>query len=212
MTIRPGDAWGRSVDPPQGLVEIADDAELARRLADADDGGPPLLVTGGDLGRTVGAIAPRDRDGSRRVRNSVNELPIDLLEVRGDGGAVRPGCAHAVIRLPWWRGGWLRGPIVLVMNAEFIGRWDVAPRSHPNDGRADVIQADTSFGLRQRLAARRRLPSGSHVPHPALATRSVRSAEWTFARPMLVIVDGRPIGRFRTVGVTVVPDAAVVHA
>jgi diacylglycerol kinase family enzyme len=105
----------------------------------------------------------------------------------------------------------LRGPIVLVMNAEFIGEWDVAPRGHPNDGRVEVVEAG-DLRLRERMAARRRLPAAAHVPHPRIVTRSVRSARWTFAAPVEVRLDGVAAGTARTVAITVLPDAAVVHA
>jgi diacylglycerol kinase family enzyme len=106
----------------------------------------------------------------------------------------------------------LRGPVVLVMNAEFIGEWDVAPRGHPNDGRIEVVEAGRDLGIRQRLAARRRLPAAAHLPHPRITTRSVRTARWDFGAPMAVRIDGIAAGTARSVEVTVVPDAAVVHA
>jgi diacylglycerol kinase family enzyme len=106
----------------------------------------------------------------------------------------------------------LHGRILLVMNAEFLGTWDVAPRGHPNDGRVEVLDVDAAMTVRQRLAARRRLPTGGHVPHPLIAGRSVRTARWDFARPMAVRLDGVAAGTARTIEVSVVADAAVVHA
>ncbi len=53
------------------------------------------------------------------------------------------------------------------MNAQWIGSWDVAPRSHPNDGLLDRCEGDLS--LDDRWKARGRLPSGTHVPHPGIA-------------------------------------------
>ena len=43
------------------------------------------------------------------------------------------------------------------MNAQFLGAWDVAPRSHPGDGLLDVLEAEV--GLDERLKIRERLPS-----------------------------------------------------
>jgi diacylglycerol kinase family enzyme len=98
------------------------------------------------------------------------------------------------------------------MNAEFLGDWDVAPRGHPNDGRAEVVEVDASMRIRDRLAARGRLRAGAHLPHPDISTRSIRSASWTFERPMQVIVDGHGLGRAREITLRVVPDAATVYA
>jgi hypothetical protein len=209
MTIKPTEAWGRVIERPENLVTVTDDATLASRL-DAirrDPTRPPVAVSGGDLARTVGGV---DRPGVGGP--TVNELPIDLLAVRLAGTAEPvTACAHAVARSPWWRGSWWRGPVLVVMNAEFLGSWDVAPRGHPNDGRVEVFEAGTDLTLRQRLGARKRLRTATHVPHPAIATRSVRQASWTFPRPMAIAIDGRRCGRTRTIEVTVMPDAAIVH-
>ncbi len=207
MPIRKGESWGRSVDRPDGLVTLSTDADVAAAVAVQRTGqsSPPVFVAGGDLATTLGAGPPD--------RVQVIELPIDLAEVRLDGAELAvPACAHVVMRSPWWRGGWFRGPIVLVMNAEFLGRWDVAPRGHPNDGRVEVVSVDAELSVRQRLAAWRRLPNASHVPHPAIATRSVKRDQWTFPRPVAVRVDGRAMGRATTVEVDVIADAGIVHA
>jgi hypothetical protein len=209
MPIRPGEPWGRTVEAPADLVPVDSDARLAQFLneRDPDRPGPPVDLTGGDLRRTLGG-APRGGTGEPRV---VSELPIDVLEVRLDDGPALTACAHVVVTAPWWRGGWLRGPIVMVMNAEFIGSWDVAPRGHPNDGRVEVLEADGHLTVRQRIEARRRMATATHVPHPRISTRSLRMAHWSFSAPMVVRLDGRPIGRARDVDVQVVPDGAVVY-
>jgi hypothetical protein len=208
VSVRKGEAWGREVVRPVDLVFARDDADLATRLerGRGDRGAPAMAVRTGDLARTLGS-APVDG------RQTLHELPVDLLAVRlGAGERTLPACAHVVIRSPWWRGGWLRGRAVLVMNAEFIGEWDVAPRGHPNDGRVEVLEVGSEFGVRQRLAARRRVRTATHVPHPMIATRSVRAASWSFESPMTVLVDGVRVGTERSVDVTVVADAGVVYA
>lgn len=206
MTIGRGGAWGREVEPPADLVVARDDADLAARLERrrTDATAAPVAVRSGDLARTLGSASV---DG----RSTLNELPIDMVTVRL-GELEVPACAHVVIRSPWWRGGWLRGRTVVVMNAEFIGDWDVAPRGHPNDGRVEVFEVDARFGIRQRIAARRRARTATHVPHPLITTRSVRAADWSFESPMTVLVDGVRIGAGREIAVTVVADAALVYA
>lgn len=209
MTIKPGQAWGRSVPRPPGLVVVHSDVELARAIS--QERGSPIGVGGGDLARTLG-VTPSSAS-TLTTRPTVNEYLIDLLEVRLDG-AEEPivACAHVVARSPWGSGHWLRGRILVVMNAEFIGEWDIAPRGHPNDGRAEVVEVEASMSLRERFAARRRLATGAHVPHPRIATRSIRAGSWTFERPLEIVADGRRIGRASALSVRVVPDAAVVHA
>lgn len=209
MTIRPDEAWGRRVRRPDRLAMVDDDATLATMLHHARSGGvgPPVGVRGGDMARTLGI------DPSASSRDPVNELPIDLLEIRLDDGAeVLLASAHLIARSPARRGSWWRGPVVLVMNAEFVGDWDVAPRGHPNDGRVEVFEVDATMSIRQRVAARRRVRTASHVPHPKITRRSVRSATWTFPSAMTIVVDGRHVGAATSVHVTVLPDAGVVYA
>lgn len=204
MTIRPDEPWGREVPRPDDLHLVADDRALTSELV-GPSAGRPVAVTSGDLLRTLG-------NPTLTGRTTLNELPMDLIEFHLDDGEPMHACAHLVVRSPWWRGGWLRGQILLVMNCEFRGDWDVAPRGHPNDGRVETFRVEATFGVRDRLAARRRLSTATHVPHPAIATRSVRSATWTFPRPMVAIADGGTIGRAQTIALTVVPDAGVLFA
>lgn len=203
MTIRPGDAWGVRVAPPVGMIEARDDATFVALALGPQS--PAVRLTGGDLARTVGASSATGEAGS-----PVLALPIDLLDVSADIGDFVAG-AHVVARSRRSRGGCWFGPLVVVMNAEFIGDWDVAPRGHPNDGRAEVLQVDASLPLRQRLAVRRRLPGGTHVPHPGIRTRSVREATFEFTDPMVLRVDGVDVGIVRAMSVHVRPDAVVAY-
>lgn len=202
MTIRPGEPWGVSVDRPPDLRLATSDAELASLLTDGT--GIPTAVTSGDIARTLGnpPVATSKR---------LTSAPIDLMDVSIDGDTAAVAVAHVVALSPPHRGSWWRGPVVAVMNAEFMGEWDVAPRGHPNDGRAEVFETLPGFGVRQRWACRRRLPNAAHVPHPLIRTRSVRTATWTFERSVDVRVDGVRLGASRTLEVTVRPDAAFIQ-
>lgn len=202
MTIRKGETWGETVERPDDLIIAASDAELAQLLT---SGTGSCAVAGGDLFATVGARPIGDRVELLR-------LPVDLLRVRLDGDDEYPAIAHVVFRAPVRRGGAAFGTAVAVMNAEFLGGVPVAPRGHPNDGRVEVFQLDPSVSLRQRLAIRRRARSASHLPHPGIAVRSVRSADWTFDRPMDVVIDGRRVARASVAAVEVLADGAVLYA
>jgi hypothetical protein len=209
MTIKPGQAWGRPVPRPPDLVVVHSDDELARAIS--KERASPIGVGGGDLARTLG-VTPSSA-ASLLNRPTVNEYLIDLLAVRLDG-AEEPilACAHVLARSPWSGGHWLRGRILVVMNAEFIGDWDIAPRGHPNDGRVEVVDVAASMTARERLAARRRLPTGTHVPHPSIATTSVRTGTWEFERPLDVVIDGRRSDRASRLSIDVLADAATVYA
>lgn len=200
MTIRPGEPWGEVVEPPAGLVVATDDGTLARLLDLA--AGDPVLITGGDLLRTIGGPS---RDGQRR------RYPLDLLRVELDGAPAVSAVAHVVVRRPG-RLGWWRGPLWMAANVSHLGPWDVAPRAHPNDGRLDVVVVAGTMSVRTRRQARRRLRTGSHLPHPDITVTRAATATWRPGRGAVVIIDGGRPQRADAVTVTVDPDAALVHA
>ncbi len=91
------------------------------------------------------------------------------------------------------------------MNAEWLGTWDVAPRAHPGDGLLNTLSGQPSID--DRLKVRRRLPSGTHVPHPGIVERQVKSTQCDFVRPLDIWLDGQLVGRARTLSLRVEPDA-----
>lgn len=199
MTIRPGEQWGEAVAAPSDMRIARSDAEVAAAISRA--GERPVLVRGGDLHSTLGAPSSTTTTALR--------LPIDAMHVLADTRQL-VAVAHVVARHRGRRG-WWRGPIIAVMNVERLGRWDVAPRAHPNDGRLDVVEVAAEMSMRQRWHAVRRLPSGTHVPHPAISIRRVTTVEFELDGSMGVWVDGRPIGDTRSLTVSVAPDAALIY-
>lgn len=200
MTVRKGVDWGGGA-VPDDLVVVTDDAEAAAALTRADaDGGPwPAIgLLGGDLARTLGGRGG-DED---RLRRAGTVVRVDVGEADLDG-RVHLFVAHLVARRSW-----LRGRVVAVMNAQFLGPWDVAPRAHPGDGHLDVLDGDLGPG--DRWKARSRLPSGTHVPHPGIAQRRVATWETDLGRPTPVRLDGRTFGPARHLRLTVRPDALTV--
>jgi YegS C-terminal NAD kinase beta sandwich-like domain len=198
MIVKRGAEWGLPVDGSVDAVEVRSDAELAAALSSPRP--RPVLVRGGDLHRSLGSpLGPA----------ATTRLPIDLIAVTTEAGR-SVAVAHVVVRrrgpLAWWR-----GPIVAAMNVDHLGRWDAAPRAHPNDGWLDIIEVNPSMSLRARWQAWRRLRSGSHVPHPDIAMRRVRAEAFTFSRPLAVRVDGVGHGETRSLRVEIEADAAAVY-
>lgn len=198
MTIRKGQAWGEAGPLPAHGV-VVDTDRSARRLVEAarraNEPIPPLGLLDGDLCRTLGGAGDKDRLRS----DAALRLPVDLGSVLVDGRQFW-FVAHLVAKRSWWF-----GRVVAVMNAEFIGRWDVAPRSHPNDGVLEVLDADLSLG--DRLKARARLGTGRHVPHPRIVQRRVRAVQLDLERPTPVYLDGQWIADARRLTIRVEPDA-----
>jgi len=186
--------------PPDGLV-VGSDAAASDAAAAALGDHTPLPVIGllaGDLCRTVGGPGSRER---LHTDDAVT-LPIDVCEAVIDAER-RVFDAHVVAHRSWWY-----GRLWAALNAEWLGDWDVAPRAHPGDGLLDVM--DVSLSTRDRVRARRRLPSGTHVPHPRIRQQRVASIDVEFDRPLRIWVDGVPMGESRAIGVRVLGQMDVV--
>jgi len=201
VTIRKGQDWGEPGPLPEHGVLVHSDAEAwevvtSARRANQDP--PPLGLLGGDLCRTLGGRGDEARLRSPRAMT----LPCDLGAVLLDG-RLHWFVASLVARRSWWRGrAWL------AMNAAWLGTWNVAPRAHPNDGLLDTFDAAVPAG--QRLAVRRRLPLGAHLPHPAIKERRTRAAQTHLDRPLPVWLDGTCVGEASDISVRTEPDALTV--
>ncbi len=204
MTIRRGEAWGVVGTVPTPLPAFAGDAALSRFLNDVDrdrHAAPVVALTGGDLWRTLGGSIdrPPPEPGGQGLL-----LPVDLGWFRTDDVEMF-FAAHVVARKSWWR-----GEVVAVMNAQFLGRWDVAPRSHPNDGLLDVVRIAPEMAIGDRWKARRRLPTGTHLPHPYVEQHRLAEVHIDLERPLDVKVDGVSVGRRVRLAVGLVPDGLTV--
>ncbi len=198
--------WEAEGSRPEGLNTVDSDAAAAELLADAasrDESLPvAVALTGGDLARTLGLAPGAATAATAGTKQAAVKVTADAARVHIDG---RPHwfVAHLVARRRLWR-----GRVLVVANASFMGAWNVAPRAHPGDGRLDVLDANPS--LRVRLAARRRLESGTHLPHPAVSQRRITEAEFDLGRGLDVYLDGHKIARARHLKVQTVSPALEV--
>ncbi len=195
MTIEKGEDWGGRGRLPADAPVVDADAALAASWS-ADDPDRVVGLLAGDLHRTVGG-----RGTVQQLRNEERTvLPIDIGILTLPDGTERPFVAHVVRRRRFWA-----GTTLAVMNASFVGEWNVAPRGHPNDGRLDVVEAKLSFSDRRKAASR--LPAGAHVPHPDISIRRLKRGTFEVASGDRLIVDGEPITASGQIEWTVVPDA-----
>ena len=197
-----GADFGEAGEIPPDAVSADSDTAAGEIVAEARRAGreiPPVVLTGGDLARTLG-VDPA-RSGSSRPAAGAR-FAVDVGAALVDG-RLHWFVAHLVARRSWWR-----GRLLVAANASFIGRWNAAPRSHPGDGRLDVFDASPSLAV--RLAARRRLPSGTHVPHPDITQRRTAAAQYDFDPALDVYLDGRRLDRARTLSLRVEPGALEV--
>ena len=216
-----GADWGAPGVIPAEARRVVDDAAAADLVAEARRAGrpvPPVVLAGGDLARTFGLSAAAAQNAAApETGEKVGEqnaaapgageeagvrVSVDVGAVLVDG-LLHWFVSHLVARRSWWR-----GRLLVVANASFVGHWNVAPRAHPGDGRLDTFDARPSLAV--RLAARRRLPAGTHVPHPDIVQRRVAAAQFDFDPPLDVRLDGRRVGRARTLSVRVEPAALEV--
>lgn len=201
MTIRKGEPWGEPAVCPPDLRVVTTDRELRDWVIWHRTRGQPIRdlgVAGGDLARTCG--------GAAHAHPSAAKVTVDAMRITLDDGDPTWGVAHVVARRLW-----LRGDLVMVMNAQFYGPYDVVPRSHPNDGKIEVVRVDPAMGWRERLQARQRARSGTHLPHRHLSSQSRAEIDLTFDRPLVVWIDGVRHGTGRRLRVSVEPDAFTAY-
>jgi len=203
-----GADWGAAAEMPSDVLRADSDATAAEIAAAAHRENrptPAVVLTGGDLARTLGITPGHQPSASRPADATAGRSLRVLADV---GSVVAEGrehwfAAHLVARRSWWR-----GRLLAVANASFIGEWNIAPRAHPGDGLLDVL--DACPALRVRWAAWRRLRSGTHVPHPAIAQRRVRRTHIVLDPALDLFCDGRGIGRTRSLTIEVKPEALEV--
>lgn len=182
MNIAKGQPWGTQAVPPKDVVTVKGDSE-ARAIVEQDrrcGSTRPVLLQGGDLCRTLGGGPGRGRDEGLRTR-----ADVDVGSVLVDGRLYR-FVAHLVARRSW-----LRGNLLVIMNASWMGRWLAGPRAHPGDGLLDVTQGDLPLG--QRWEAGRRARTGTHLPHPALRTSRVSAAQFDLEPQLDIWLDGERV-------------------
>jgi len=197
--IRPGEPWGHPTSSPPDVDVAGGDAALAAVAGRT----PGALVRfrpdrTSDLARAVG-LAPTTVHGSTTALGTA--LPLDLLAF-GEAVAcnmcvfgtppdrLRRSSPSFEIHVelddrPWYSG---RATTVVVAIGQFLRGFDVVPRSHPGDGKAEVQVYDV--GRRERRTMRSRLVSGTHLPHPGIRQRSAHTIELRFRPAAPSEIDG----------------------
>lgn len=213
MTIEKGEDWGHRALFPDDAPIVDGDAELAALFSVTTDDENNQTLTGPSvvgLKKAIDSSKSHDLATTVSARGSETDLrtgerthlPIDLGVVSLDG-ALHVMAASLVIRTPLWT-----RVVQGAMNASFLGDWNVTPSGHPNDGRFDIVRAELTLG--DRFKARSRLASGSHVPHPDISIRRLRSHDFEPVAGAQVRIDGQNLGAADDVSVTVIADATTI--
>ena len=217
--IKRGEPWGRPTSEPADETVRGSDADLA----DAVRARPGARIHfephhDSDLARALGLAAG---GGGAPDAPSV-ELPVDVLQL--DDGSVVVNAL--VLGAPPAEVGWAtlatavtvevdgrpvfdgRATTVIVASGQFVAGDDVVPRGHPGDGRAEV----QVYALRrgERRAMRKRLASGTHVPHPRITQATGRVGVVRAPARLPVVADGRHHGSPEQLRVEVRPEVLVL--
>ena len=209
--IKPGEEWGTPATADPDLEVAGTDRALAAAVA----AHPGVLIRfrgapDSDVARAVGIAAG--------ITSGV-EVPLDALRVDAHGVATnmvvagtRPDRLRrfsrripvtvAVDGTEWFRGS---ATTVVVATGQFLRGFDLVPRGHPGDGRAEVQAYAPAPGERRLLRAR--LGTGTHVPHPRIAQRAGRRISIRWGRPQPLELDGAGRGTAAAVTIEVVPAA-----
>jgi hypothetical protein len=201
VSVERGAAWGTPGPLPTDGVVVSSDAEARTLIEEHRRRGAPLPtlgLIGGDLCRTLGGRGDVDRLHSPQATTFVVDIGAALVD-----GRLHWFIAHLIARRSWWR-----GRVVAVMNAQWLGRWDLGPRAHPGDGLLDITDADLS--LADRVKARPRLATGSHIPHPDIEMQRVAAWQDSLSPPLDIWLDGTRLGRAANLSVRIEPDALTV--
>lgn len=211
-SLRPGQSWGAETSDPPDLEVSGPDQRLGEVLASgvADPLVRFLATTDSDLALAVGLVAGAAPTGLA--------LPLDALEIVGDGGLRTVAVNSIVVGIApdrlrsWHRPAALSVDIdgasvdaakatsLVVMNGQYLRRLDVSPRGHPGDGVAEAQLYALPPGARR--AMRSRLATGAHVPHPAITIRKARRLVVRAARPVPLEIDAQPAGRITELSIT----------
>ena len=198
MAVERNRDWGIPAPLPADGVIVHSNAEALAVVSEArrkQQPLPTLGLAGGDLATTLGATGDVDRLHSAEATTFAIDLGAVLID-----GRLHWFVAHLVARRSL-----LRGPFFAAMNADHLGHWNLAPRAHPGDGELDVVEADLTFN--DRLRARARLRTGTHVPHPDIRIRRSTARQVSFERPTPVWLDGVSKGQASALSIRVEPEA-----
>ena len=216
--IRPGQPWGTEASGPADFEVSGGDRMLASVLARGVT--DPLVrfaaTPESDLARAVGLVAGAAPSGMA--------LPLDALAVVVDDGAREMTAVNSIVvgvapdRLRSWHGPArltvaidgtpveaAAATTLVVMNGQYRRGLDLSPRGHPGDGVAEAQLYALPRAARRAMCTR--LPTGTHLPHPAITVRRAHEIAVRAARPVPLEVDGAAAGRITALEITLRPAA-----
>jgi diacylglycerol kinase family enzyme len=209
-----GDPWGTPHEGAPDLVVAGDDAALAAAVATrpgavvrfVPDGASDLArVLGLETAAGEGSAAPLDALRLADDVLAVNMIVSGVAPARLRARHRRRPCTVWVDDRPVFEG---RATTVVIANGQFLDGGDLVPRGHPGDGRLEVQVYALAAG--QRRGMRRRLPTGTHVPHPEIHAFQGRAVRVAWGAPTALRIDGSSAPLAAELAVSLVPHAFAV--
>jgi len=195
MVIAKGDDWGESVHK-QGVVCTRSDHDVFLHQA---------FPVRGDIAQTIGSdLGKRSAIKQFDNRTQWHQLPFDVIEVNIDGVSLRAAAHIRIGHLLW-------GECHLLSNVAFYKGKRVFAKSHPNDGKIEVLTMAREMGIRQRFMALMKVRQGSHLPHPHLVSRQATDELFQFHRSLPIFIDGKKIGNASELRMLVIADAINIY-
>jgi hypothetical protein len=203
--IKPGEEWGVACSDPPDIEVCGGDHDLA--LAVAEHPGALFRFAPNDQSDLARAVGLRSGDTPRNWA-----VPMDALRVDEHRIAVnmlilgtRPGRISR-----WTRAFRIDGEkepalSAVVATGQYRASLDIVPRSHPGDGWAELQIYQLPKG--DRAEFRKRLATGTHIPHASITQRRIHTITLTTPNPVPLEIDGVRTDPVRELAVTVVPNA-----
>jgi hypothetical protein len=198
MTIKKGEGWGMRIPMPSSIRQVKSDAELSQ-CSRSDF----VSLSDGDIHRTLGSPHLVNNDSECTL------LPIDALQVHvtAPDGSERVFLAASRVEIGNFLSLLGRRRYVCITNGGIVKGRNLTPRAHPNDGRFDVLTIDASMTFRNRLIARNKAVTGTHLPHPHISVRQIDTfTTERLGRGERLSIDGCPVANWSEISVALVAD------
>jgi diacylglycerol kinase family enzyme len=145
----------------------------------------------------------------KSIGDQAIRLPIDMMKIeiftRANSRIQYFAASHVS------SGHWLSHDFVVITNTGRCGSYDIAPRAHPNDGTLDMMKLNTEMKLQQRVLARHRARTGTHVPHPSINVSRHSTIDLVRHKRARLCLDGVDIKDWKSASITVLADACYIY-
>lgn len=199
MTIQRGQEWGVPITVKSAFSVLNSDQQLQSTAPDEI-----CFMASGDIATTVGSPSPPTEGDTRRLV----DIDAILCTVHFTDGTTKIVHSGGGIFI-----GTLLRPfpaqqrLVVVTNTGLHRGCNYAPRAHPNDGKFDVVQFGADMSLRERVMAKNRLGTGTHVPHPKISVQ--QHTEFRVDRQTQserLLIDDMSMSHWRSIEMSLLPD------